>query len=133
MRVLKATFAALFGILAISGCVEKSEKFYICQGEVLSYQNELDFDAIKFDDFSLVLTPKKSLSALISGKTQYRIGGDIFPEMTSLTNDYRIYSKHNNVNSTLIFHLINKEFSYSRPNAFGHTDFYYGRCIITEV
>ncbi len=75
----KLCFASVLCLsaLALGGCGEHSTKLYTCEGERLAYRNNIDFRIFKFDDFSIVLQKKMSLSALILGETRYQIDGDV--------------------------------------------------------
>lgn len=131
----KLCFAAVLCLstLALGGCGEHSTKLYTCEGERLAYRNNIDFRIFKFDDFSIVLQEKMSLSAMILGETRYQIDGDVFPVMSSTTDNYRIFAQDEKADARFSFNLISKKFSFSRQNSFRHTDFYDGKCVLSEI
>lgn len=119
--------------LALGGCGQQSTKFYTCEGERRSYRNDFDYRIFKFDDFSVVLKKKISLAAQISGEAMYQIEGNVFPVMTATSHRYRLFVQDEKTDTQFSFSLISKKFLFSTPNSFRHTDFYDGRCVLSEI
>ena len=132
MRRWRNAVVVSIGALALSGCFTQSQKFYTCQGDRLSYRSEFQSRNFKFEDFSLILRKKFSLSAMLKGEALYQIDGNVFP-MNAETNDYKIYVEDKRWDAHFSFDLISKKMSYSARNAYRHTDFYEGRCVASEV
>lgn len=133
IMIWKNTLPLLIGTLIASGCNENNEKIYVCHGEKQSYKDNYNFDTLKFNNFSLVLKPQKSFLSIISDETPYNINGDIFPELNGDLRNYKIFAKRDGTKYIFTFHQINKEFTYVRPNNYGLSEFYYGKCRLTEI
>lgn len=132
MRLWRNAAVISLSSLAISGCFTQAEKFYTCQGEKYSYRSEFQSRDTKFEDFSLILRKKFSLSAMLKGEELYHIDGNVLP-MSGETNDYKIYIEDQRWHAQFSFDLISKKMSYSTRNAYQRKDFYEGRCVITEI
>ena len=132
MKRLWRSAVISLGALAISGCFTQAEKFYSCQGDKYSYRSEFQSRHTKFEDFSLILRKKFSLSAMLKGEALYHVDGNVFP-MRGETNGYEIHIEDKRWDAQFSFDLISKKMSYSSRNAYQHNDFYEGRCVLTEI